>query len=67
MNIEDSLSKMQTCGNIFGDKILTKGQAKSCMLITVSLIIEALKSNKSEEYWITFKKDLKNYNIVETI
>jgi hypothetical protein len=66
MNIEDSLIKMQTCGNIFGDKILTKGQAKGCLLIATSLIIEALKSNKSED-WISFKKDLENYNIAEII
>jgi hypothetical protein len=56
------IKKMQTCNNIFGDNILTEGQAKGCLIIAVNLVIDALENKDDLNWWKDFKDEVEKHN-----
>lgn len=66
--VKDILIKeMQMCGNIFGDKLITKGQAKGCLSIAVNLVIDALENKDDLNWWKDFRKEVERHNTTITI
>jgi hypothetical protein len=61
--IKDILIKeMQTCGNIFGDTLISEAHAKGCLTIAVNLVIDALESKDDFNWWKDFKKEVEKHN-----